>query len=1057
MWSIRSKISRHCAWLAACLVVLAVEALAARAIAAAPANDHAGRVTFSGLPVPGATVTATHGETARATVTDEQGIYRFADLADGSWTIDVAMLGFAPHRQEIVVAADTPLPAFVLTLRSFDEIVAAQPVVRETVQAPAPPGTPQATRPAGDGFQRVGVTASSGSGSAGSGSAGSAPAGSPAGAAGARAPEPGAIAPAAESGGDRSADAADGFLINGSVNNGAASPFAQLPAFGNNRRGPRSLFNGGIGVLFGHSALDARPYSFTDQNAPKPSYFDAQVVGSFAGPVKLPGLRNKANLFLGFQHTTNHDATTQSTLMPTAAERRGDFSQSVNAFGQSVRIVDPSTGLPFAGNVIPTSRISPQAASLLGLYPLPNLDTAGQYNFQTAIVTKTTQDALQLRLMENLDNRNQVFSTISVQRTATDSGNIFGFVDSTAISGADVPVTWSHRFSQFMTLRLRYQFVLLNTHTTPYFSNRQNISGDAGILGNDQDPQNWGPPNLNFANGIAGLASAQYAATHDQTHGWGGEIQWGHGRHNITSGGDLRLHHVDLVSQQNARGSFTFTGASTGSALADFLLGIPQSSAIAFGDADTRLRATAADAYITDDWRLGPTLTANIGVRWEFEAPFSEARGRLANLDVAPGFTAVAPVVADNPVGALTGRRYPSSLLRPDFAGIQPRIGIAWRPVPGSSLVVRGGYGIYRNSSVYQTIDFLLAQQPPLAKTSSVENSALTPLTLANGFLSTPGAAANTFAVDPDLRVGFAHNWQLLVQRDLPASLTMTATYLGSMGRNLLQEFLPNTYPIGATNPCPTCPAGFVYLTSNGSATRNAMQLQLRRRLRNGLTSSVQYTLAKATDDAAAAVTGASLNGSAIAQDWQHLDAERAPSAFDQRHQVTAQVQYTSGVGVGGGTLVDSLRGSLLKGWTVTSQLTTGSGLPLTPVYLTSVPGTGVTGTIRPDLTGVATAARSGSGFYANPAAFVAPAAGRWGNAGRNSIRGPAQFSLNASLGRSFLLSDRLTLDWRIDATNVLNRVTYSTISTVLGSPQFGLPIQANVMRKLQSSLRLRF
>ena len=284
----------------------------------------------------------------------------------------------------------------------------------------------------------------------------------------------------------------------------------------------------------------------------------------------------------------------------------------------------------------------------------------------------------------------------------------------------------------------------------------------------------------------------------------------------------------------------------------------------------------------------------------------------------------------------------------------------------------------------------------------------------------------------------------------------MTATYLGTHGSHLLQELLPNTYPIGAANPCPACPAGFVFLTSNGSSDRNAAQLQLRRRLRNGLSASVQYTLSKSTDDAAAAFTGASLNGTAIAQDWLDLGSERAPSNFDQRHLIAANFQYTSGVGAGGGTLLDGIRGALLKGWTVTTQLTVGSGLPLTPVFLTSVPGTGVTGSIRADVSGVSTADVA-SGFYANPASFVAPANGRWGNAGRNSIRGPSQFSLNAGAGRSFLWGERLSIDWRIDATNVLNRVTYTGVNTFVGSPQFGLPIQANVMRKLQSSLRLRF
>src|SRR5262249_49767740 len=154
---------------------------------------------------------------------------------------------------------------------------------------------------------------------------------------------------------------------------------------------------------------------------------------------------------------------------------------------------------------------------------------------------------------------------------------------------------------------------------------------------------------------------------------------------------------------------------------------------------------------------------------------------------------------------------------------------------------------------------------------------------LANGFTVPSGMTANTFAVDPDLRVGYTQTWQASVQRDFPASLTVVATYLGTEGFRLMQEFLPNTYPAGAKNPCAECPAGFVYLTSNGRSTRHAGQFQLRRRLRNGLTATVQYTLAKAHDDAGA-FTGVNLTGAAIAQDWLNLDAEWAPSNFDQRH-----------------------------------------------------------------------------------------------------------------------------------------------------------------------------
>ena len=115
-----------------------------------------------------------------------------------------------------------------------------------------------------------------------------------------------------------------------------------------------------------------------------------------------------------------------------------------------------------------------------------------------------------------------------------------------------------------------------------------------------------------------------------------------------------------------------------------------------------------------------------------------------------------------------------------------------------------------------------------------MQNSAADPLTLANGFIASPSITGNTFAIDPNFRVGYAQNWQASVQRDLPGSLQMTATYLGIKGTRGPQEFLPNTYPIGAANPCPACPTGFAYLTSNGNSTREAAQIQLRRRLHNG-------------------------------------------------------------------------------------------------------------------------------------------------------------------------------------------------------------------------------
>jgi hypothetical protein len=347
-----------------------------------------------------------------------------------------------------------------------------------------------------------------------------------------------------------------------------------------------------------------------------------------------------------------------------------------------------------------------------------------------------------------------------------------------------------------------------------------------------------------------------------------------------------------------------------------------------------------------------------------------------------------------------------------------------------------------------------MAQQSPLSKSLSVSNTPANKLTLANGFVTAAGVTPNTFAIDPDFRIGFVQTWQLSFQRDLPMALQVTAMYMGTKGSRLPQEFIPNTFPSSAVSP-----SGYVFMTSNGNSIRHAGQVQLRRRLRSGFTASAQYTYAKSIDNAplmAGGVATANSGSLSIAQNWLDLNADRALSSFDQRHQLQVQSQYTTGVGLRGGALLSGWRGMLFKEWTLAGQLTIGSGTPLTPIYFAAVPGTGITGNRRPDVTGISLT-DAPDGFFLNPAAYRVPAAGEWGNAGRNSITGPSQFNLTASLGRSFRLNDRYNVDLRMDATNVLNRVTYRSWNTTITSAQFGLPSQVDQMRRVNTTLRLRF
>ena len=147
---------------------------------------------------------------------------------------------------------------------------------------------------------------------------------------------------------------------------------------------------------------------------------------------------------------------------------------------------------------------------------------------------------------------------------------------------------------------------------------------------------------------------------------------------------------------------------------------------------------------------------------------------------------------------------------------------------------------------------------------------------------------------------------------------------------------------------------------------------------------------------------------------------------------------------------------ALFREWTVVTQLNYGTGLPLTPTSFAPVSGTGVTGSIRANYTG-ADPYDAPAGLHLNPAAYAAPAADQWGNAGRNSITGPAQFSLNASASRTFRWGDHLNADLRVDATNALNHPVFPSWNTVITSAQFGFPNPAGQMRMLQTSLRVRF
>src|SRR5580704_6572552 len=416
------------------------------------ASEYHGQVKFGGLPVPGATVTATQNDKRFATVTDEQGSYSFADLPDGTWAVQVDMLGFATLKQDINVTSNAPATDWDLKMLGLDEIHAQ-------VQAPPPAlaATPLTTPPAANArsrpkngqpaptntqtpFQRAGLNATQ------------------------NAPSADAAPPSDQLGNASAADlsqrASDGLLINGSANNGASSPFGLAPAFGNNRRSLRSLYTGSLGLLFDSSVLDARQFSLTGQDTPKPDIHNLTGLLSFGGPLRIPHLiRNGPNFVINYQWTRNRTAVNQTGLMPTEAQRDGDLGQIQ----------------------IPPTSISPQAKALLSLYPLPNFNGSTQYNYQIPVVGNTHQDSLQTRLNKAF-RKDQFFGLFAFQSVRSDNPNIFQFLDTSRQTGINSNVNWRHAITPRFAVTLGDQFSRSSTHATPYFENRENVSAVAGVF-----------------------------------------------------------------------------------------------------------------------------------------------------------------------------------------------------------------------------------------------------------------------------------------------------------------------------------------------------------------------------------------------------------------------------------------------------------------------------------------------------------------------------------------------------------------------------------------------
>ncbi len=833
----------------------------------------------------------------------------------------------------------------------------------------------------------------------------------------------------------------------------------QFASFGNRRR-QQPAYTGSVFITLQNSALNAAPFSLNGQAQPKPSSDNARFGVNIGGPMVIPKILHwqRASFYFTYQGTLSRNPYSSVATVPTPAERMGDFSAIPNI------IYDPLTGSPFPGNIIPVSRFNPAALGLLQYFPQPSYTGVVQ-NYRNVTSTPNNNNNIGVRLNAPLTNKDRLTFNVQYQNRDSASEQLFGYRDSTTGYGISAAAGWSHSFGRRFNNSANLTFSRNISITDPYFAYSNDVAAELGIGGTSQLPINYGPPNLSFTN-FGSLTDSAATSTHNQTYNLTDNITYVLKRkHNLTFGYLFRRLDQNSLSDQNARGSFSFSGLltselnandqpvqGTGYDFADFLLGLPQSSSVRFGTNPIYLRSWSTAAFAQDDYRISRGLSFNVGLRYEYFAPYTELYNHLANLLLNPEMTSVTV--------ALAGQSgLPTSLVRPEKANFSPRFGYSYRPFAKRSLIFRGGYSIFFSGSPYGTIASSMAAQPPFATTATLSTSVTNPLTLENGFAASPSQTiTNTYAINPNYKLGYAQTWSFAIQNTLPHAVVVELEYIGTKGTDLGVVEAPNeavnsSVATAQQNLKISDATGFTYQTYGANSIFNAGQTRITRRFQRGMSAVALYTFSKSIDDASS-FTG---TGGNVAQFINNWNLERGLSSFDQRHNLSTTFLFSSPVGIHGMMRNGGWKTAALAGWMLNGTFSATSGTPMTAQIggnLSNTGGNGALSNPRAEATGLPI---EGSPYF-NVAAFTTPPPGQFGNAGVDTIPGLFHTSLNASINRAFRFGDtRRQLQFRLSATNALNHVVITNIGTTVNSNMYGLPTGASATRAVTLLLRFSF
>jgi hypothetical protein len=810
---------------------------------------------------------------------------------------------------------------------------------------------------------------------------------------------------------------------------------------------------GSVYEFFRDGALASRNH-FAPGNEPAPDYTRHQSGGSIGGPI----VRNRTFFFADYERTHLREGVTLVTNVPTAAERIGDFSQSILPAP-----VNFLTGTPFPGGVVPSFFQSPAGRAIAALYPLPNRSTPSA-NHVSSPVRRDDIDQLDGRVDQAFGGGARLtgrygFSDRRLFEPFAGPGfaQIPGFGTEVPRRGQNLSVSFTQAPTGSIVndIRVGYNRVAIGV----FAENTAVSNSSIGLPTLSSNPRDAGLSVISIT-GFSPLGheyTTPQASTSD-TFQVADTATWSRGTHLLKVGGEWYGVRQRAYRDVQSRGFLTFLNQGyTGNALADVLLGLPVLTGGARLDNPQNLRAHSWSLFAHDDWRAHAALTISAGLRYDFAAPPVDADNRANVYDPATG-SLVQVGTAGIPRGAYTA----------DRNNISPRAGFAWSLDSGQLSVLRGGYGIYYNQGALATSEGLYFNPPYFNLGVFFPAQGLPPLTLADPFPASfpvfiPPSAT---AYQRDLETPWMEHWNLNLQRQFGETQSLEIAYAGSRGHDLVSARDVNQASASA-NPFNLRPnpafADITLIESRATSRYNALQVRFQQRPTQGSSALLSYTLSKSTDDASGFFTSA--GDPNFPQNSLDPGAERGRSSFDVRHRVSAS--FLLPLPLGTGKLLLANRGwvsALLADLALEGVVTLQTGRPFTVALLPDIDNSntgrsnlGFGNNDRPNVSGDTSVNTATADQWFNTAAFSLPPFGTFGNSGRNTLEGPRYRTVNVALVKRIHFAQQARLELRAEAFNLFDRVNYDLPDAFFGSPTFGRILSAQSPRRVQLGIRAAF